>query len=219
MGLIDRDYMHDRRRQRPFSPPPERFNFGTLGMALVFCAALFFLYKVADWKLDHRSAQPAHQRQAAPPVQAAALPNPAPLHPLLPTQPAPAPQPLPDATAGIARVTKCVADGGGTSYGDAACPRGSASSQITMRANHNLMAAVRPEAPRRAEVPAEQATVVAQTRSVDKAAARNTECRLLDAEIERLDAQARQPQSAQSQDAISERRRQARDRQFRLHCQ
>lgn len=54
MGFIDRDYMPDRRRQRPFGPPPERFDFGTLGMVLVFCAARFFLYKVAEWKLTSR---------------------------------------------------------------------------------------------------------------------------------------------------------------------
>ena len=217
MGLIDRDYMHDRRRQRPFSPPPERFNFGAPGMVLVFCAALFFLYKVADWKLNHRSAQPADQPRAVSPIQAAALPKPAPLQPLLPTPPAP--QALPDATAGIARVTKCVVNGGGTTYGDAACPHGSASSQISVRADHNLMAAVRPEAPRPAEAPAAQAIVVAQTRSVDDAAAKKAECRLLDTQIERWDAMARQPQSAQMQDWISEQRKQARDRKFRMHCQ
>ncbi|MDB5779350.1 MAG: hypothetical protein JWP93_1715 [Polaromonas sp.] len=55
MGLMDRDYMHDKsRRSRPFSPPPERFRWGTLGMVLVFLALLLFLYKAADWKLHHR---------------------------------------------------------------------------------------------------------------------------------------------------------------------
>ena len=216
MGLIDRDYMRDRRRQRPFTPPPERFTFGTLGMALVFCAALFFLYKVADWKLNHRTAQPADQSRAASPIQAAARPRLAPLQPLLPTQPAP--QALPDAKAGIARVTKCVVNGG-TTYGDAACPHGSFSSQITVRANHNLMAAVRPEAPRPAEAPEGQAIVLAQTHSVDDAATKKAECQLLDTKIERWDAMARQPQSAQMQDWISEQRKQTRDRQFRMHCQ
>ena len=217
MGLIDRDYMHDRRRQRPFSPPPERFHFGTLGMALVFCAALFFLYKVADWQLNHRSAQPVHQPRPASPSQSAAQPKPAPPQPLLPTQPAP--QALPDATAGIARVTKCVMNGGGTTYGDAACPRGSASSQLTVRANHNLIAAVRREELRPAEATAEQAIVVAQTRSVDDAPTKTAECRSLDTQIERWDAMARQPQSPQMQDWISDQRKQARDRQFRMHCQ
>lgn len=217
MGLIDRDYMHDRRRQRPFSPPPKRFNFGTLGMALVFVAALFFLYKVADWKLNHRSAQPVNQPHSASPVQAAALPRPASFQPWLPTQPAP--KALPNAAAGIAKLTKCVANGGGTTYGDAACPRESASSQLTMRANHNLMAAVRPEASRPTEVPAGQAIVVAQTPSVDHAAAKKAECRALDMQIARWDAMARQPQSAQAQDWISDQRKQARDRQFRMRCQ
>lgn len=81
------------------------------------------------------------------------------------------------------------------------------------------MAAVRPEARSPAEAPVEQAIVVAQTRSVDDAAAKKAECRSLDTQIERWDAMARQPQSAQMQDWISEQRKQARDRQFRMHCQ
>ena len=216
MGLIDRDYMHERRRLRPFSPPPERFNVGTLGMALVFCAALFFLYKVADWKLNDRAAQPAEQPRSAPPTQSAARTAPAPRQPLLP--PPPAPQALPDATAGIAKVTKCVAKGGGTTYGDTACPLGSASSRITVRAEHNLMAAVRPQAPHPADAPAEQAIVVEQTHSVDGAATTKAECRSLDTQIERWDAMARQPQSVQTQDWIRDERKKARDRQFRLSC-
>jgi len=217
MGLIDRDYMHEKRRQRPFSPPPERFNVGTLGMALVFCAALFFLYKVADWKLNHRAAQPAEQPRSTPPTQSAARAAPAPRQPLLPTPPAP--QALPDTTAGIAKVIKCVAKGGGTTYGDAACPLGSASSQITVRAEHNLMAAVRPqEAPRPGEASAEQAIVVVQTHSADDAAIKNAECRSLDTQIVHWDAMARQPQSAQSQDWITGERKKAWDRQFRLSC-
>ena len=211
MGLIDRDYIHDRRRQRPLSPPPERFNFGALGMTLVFIAALFFLYKVADWKLNHRSAQPADRPHTAPPVQAAALPPPAPLQPT--------PQARPDSAAGVATVTKCVAHGGGITYGDAFCPQGSASSQITLRANHNLMAAVRLQAPLPTEAPTEQAIVVAQTPLVDDAAAKKAECRSLDTQIERWDAMARQPQSAQTQDWISAQHKQARDRQFRMRCQ
>ena len=206
MGLIDRDYMHDRRRQRPFSPPPERFNFGTLGMALVFCVVLFFLYKVADWKLNHGAAQPVHQPRAASPIQPAARLAPAPS------------QALPDATPGIAKVTKCVGNNGGTTYGDAACPKGSASSQLTLRANHNLMAAVRPQAPRPAEPPEEPAVAVAQTHSGDDAAVKKAECRSLDTQIERWDAMARQPQSAQTQDWIKDERKKARDKQFRLSC-
>lgn len=44
------------------------------------------------------------------------------------------------------------------------------------------------------------------------------ECKALDAEVDRFDVQARQPQSGQMQDWIRGRRQAARDRQFALHC-
>lgn len=43
---------------------------------------------------------------------------------------------------------------------------------------------------------------------------KQAECAALDARIKALDAQARQPQTGQSQDRISAERRKARDRQF-----
>ena len=214
MGLIDRDYMHDKRRQRPFSPPPERYGFGTLGMAFVFCVVLFFLYKVADWKLNHRGAQPASQSGAQTAQQTAPRPAQAPIQ-ALPRQSVH--QSTPNETAGISKVTKCVVNGS-TSYGDAACPRDSLSSQITTRANHNLIAAVRPELPRPTEVLAEQPILVVQNGSFNDAAAKKAECQLLETQIEQWDARARQPQSAQMQDWITDQRKKARDRQFRIPC-
>ena len=44
------------------------------------------------------------------------------------------------------------------------------------------------------------------------------ECKALEARITSLDAMARQPQSAQTQDWIAGKRKEARDRQFRLRC-
>jgi len=44
------------------------------------------------------------------------------------------------------------------------------------------------------------------------------ECKALDDEIRQLDEWARHPQYAASQTRIAERRRQARDRQFRMRC-
>ena len=224
MGLIDRDYMHEKkRRQRPFAPPPGRFDFGTLGMALVFCAALFLLYKVADWKLNQRAAQPVSAHPpgaAAPPAQAFARPPQAPLQ-RLPSQPslAAVPDTQADASTVVTHVNKCVLNGS-THYGDAACPAGSLSSQITTRSNHNLMTAARPQAPRAAEAPAEApASPVAQNGSYNAAAARKAECQALETQIAHWDAMARQPHSGQGQDWISEQRKQARDQQFRLHCQ
>jgi len=50
------------------------------------------------------------------------------------------------------------------------------------------------------------------------AATKIAECKALDVEITQLDAMARQPQSGQAQDQISERKRKVRDRQFGLKC-
>lgn len=213
MRLMDRDDMHEKsRRQRPFSPPPERFKLGTLGIALVFVALLFFLYKAADWKLN--------QRPASHPV-AESAPQPAGHSIPAPTQPLPA-QPVhqnsANAAAGISQVTKCVVNGR-TSYGDAACPQGSVSSQVTTRANHNLMAAVRPTAASPAEAaPTIQHIVEVQTPSINDAAARKAECASLDSQIKHWDSMARHPQGAQTQDWISAQRKQVRDRQFRIRC-
>jgi len=214
MGLMDRDYMHEKRHQRPFSPPPERFDLGTLGMALAFVVALFFLYKVADWKLNHRAAQRASQALAESALQIAPRPAQAPTQ-ALPTQPAD--QNTPNATAGISKVTKCVVNGR-ISYGDGSCPQGSVSSQITTRANHNLIAAVRPEALSQIEAPAIQHIVEVQTSSFN-VAAKKSECQSLNAKIEHWDAMARQPQGAQTQDWIRDQRKKARDRQFLIRCQ
>ena len=158
MGPMDRDYMHDKsRRQRPCSPPPERFKLGT-------------------------------------------YPNSS------------------NAAAGISQITKCVVNGR-TSYGDAACPQGSVSSQVTTRANHNLMAAVRPTAASPTEATATtQHIIQVQTSSISDAAVKKTECDWLDSQIKHWDSMARQPQGAQMQDWIREQRKQARDRQFRIRC-
>lgn len=213
MGLMDRDYMHEKsRRQRPFSPPLERFKLGTLGIALVFVVLLFFLYKAADWKLNHRPA-PQPIAESAPQPARPLLPAPGPALPMQPAHPSNS-----NADAGISQVTKCVANGR-TSYSDVTCPQGSVSTQVTTRANHNLMAAVQPTAASPAEAgPTIQHIVEVQTPSINDAAARKAECEWLDSQIKYWDSMARQPQGAQTQDWISAQRKQARDRQFRIRC-
>lgn len=47
---------------------------------------------------------------------------------------------------------------------------------------------------------------------------KQNECPYIDARIKQLDQLARQPQSGQAQDAISEERRRLRDRQFQIPC-
>jgi hypothetical protein len=212
MGLIDRDYMHEKRRQRPFSPPPERFKLGTLGMVLVFVMALFFLYKAADWLLNQRAVQRVAQPAAEPASKF--IPSPLPAQALAAQ---PAYQNRTGTTAGTSRVTKCVANGK-TSYGDGSCAQGSISSQITTRADHNLIAPVRPQAVTSAEAPAMQPIVEVQTNSPSDAAVKMAECQSLEAQIERWDAMARQPLGAQTQDSIRDQRKKARDRQFQIRC-
>ncbi|MBG6078084.1 hypothetical protein [Polaromonas sp. CG_9.11] len=207
MGLIDRDYMHDKsRRRRPFSPPPERFSWATLGMVMVVVALLFFLYKAVDWKLNQPSAPQPVAEQASQPARQP-----------IPAQPAF--QNDSNAAAGISQVTKCQLNGR-TSYSDAACPQGSVSSQLSTRANHNLMAAVRPTALIPAETePTAPRIVEVKAHSFSDATARKTECDGLDSQIRHWDSMARQPQGVQTQDWISAQRKQARDRQFRMGCQ
>lgn len=54
---------------------------------------------------------------------------------------------------------------------------------------------------------------------VNTHAARQSECKALDARVTHLDAMARQPQGAQMHDWIRSERKQARDRQFEIRCQ
>ena len=218
MGLMDRDYMHDKHRQRLFSPPPTRPGTSTLAMVLIFIAILFALYKIADWKLQQRAAQTARQPSAAK-TGSAAIETVTPAAQAL----APVPRPQQDthgADAATQLVTKCVTKGK-TSYGDGPCAQGAAASQIRTRSDHNLMAAVQPE--RINAAPAEERTsprsAVAQNSPVaDVAANKKAECQFLDARIAELDALSRQPQSPQTQDWIRDERKKARDRQFRLSC-
>ena len=215
MGLMDRDYMHEKHRQRPFSPPPERSGMSTLGMVLIFVIALFALYKVADWKLKQRAAElaakPATVMVPTPverPAEAPAQP-----FPRRPTYPN-----MPEQTAGIHVVTKCVVNGK-TSYGDSSCTQGAVTTHVTTRTNHNIVAAVRAEAVPQTEEPANRTIVVTHNNPAADAAAKKVGCQFLNAEIERLDAMGRQPQSPQMYDWIREERKKVRDQQFRIPCQ
>ena len=215
MGLMDRDYMHEKHHQRPFSPPPARSGASTLVMVLIFLAVLFGLYKIADWKLHQRAADLTRQQTAEKAAKTVAKPAAPATQAFIP-----APNSMPDATAGTQRVTKCVTNGK-TSYGDGPCAQGAVVSQVRTRTDHNLMAAVRPETvsvtPTEARIGPR--IVVAQNNpAADAAAAKKAECQFLNAEIERLDALSRQPQSPQMQDWIRDERKKARDQQFRLSC-
>jgi len=61
-------------------------------------------------------------------------------------------------------------------------------------------------------------TTSTSSSSGNPAAARKAECAALEAQISNYESMARQPQSAQTQDWISEQQRKARDRQFSIKC-
>lgn len=213
MGLMDRDYMHNRDRPRPFSPPPERF--GTLGKTLIVVVVLALLYLAADWTLNQRTPGKVKHQAPAEPER---IERPAAASKPLPSQAIPEPtyQSVPETYGNTRTVTKCVVNGK-TSYGDGDCGRGATASQVTTRTDHNVMQPVRPSTAPQRELPYVQETVVIQsTAAVDS---NKSECTWINEQIKRLDAMARQPQSGQTQDGITAERKKLRDRQFRIPCQ
>ena len=208
MGLTDRDDMHSRDRPRPFSPPPERM--GTLGKVLIFVVVLALLYLAADWKLN----QPARDLAKRRATDAAQTPRPATTPPL---QQAPSPIATPHTSGNSQTVTKCVVNGR-TSYTDDSCNPAAKTSQLVIKENHNLMAAVRVPGTIPEEQPAPQYSSFAQASPDDNYAAMKAECKALDERIQYLDAFARQPQSGQAQDWIRDERKKTRDRQVRIPC-
>lgn len=154
-------------------------------------------------------------------LTAATAPEPAPAAAPAPTAlPAPAarPAPVPAAPAapGDTVVTRCV-QAGRTTFTDGDCAPGAQASELRVQRDLNLAdgAAHLPRArPQRAPQAAAAPGGNAARAGID----RRSECAALAPHIDRLDAQARQPQSGQMQDWISERRHQARSRQFQLRC-
>lgn len=268
MGLIDRDYMHERRRSRPpespFSPPEP--TLGTWVPAILGIACLaFFSYKLYQWTGPKKAPQtPAAQLSTAT-TDPQSGPS-SPTHPTQEQQSARAPQ-----SAGGKTVIRCVSPSGVT-LSDGPCEANQA-----VRSVARYSTPLHPPAPAQLEqrqappasvtiylckayngamfwaeahcnqhnalidrvgsvpgnlswdpkvqlVRQEQASALASSQSPmitvtsNDAEARNQECRDLDAHIANLDAFARQPLDAPSQDRIRERRMVARDRQFALRC-
>jgi len=129
--------------------------------------------------------------------------------------PSPAPQPR------IERVTKCLSNAGAASYSDGPCPAGKRGATVELRPDSNLADGMSPEA-RAASVQqnreAAQAMAAHERRVAQQVDGTVSACADIDARIAWLDAAARQPQSAWTQDDLRARRKQARDRQFALRC-
>jgi hypothetical protein len=218
MGLMDRDYMHEKRPRQAFTPAPEKSAVQTLFMVLVFVAALFLLYKLADWQLNKRD------RVFAAPSVAVVQPTPSQTSTSSEASPPPRQQgshtypEAPESTAGNRIVTKCVVNGK-TSYGDGSCASGAVAVQVTTRADHNIMAPVRVAATVTTETAYRSAPVsVAQNTAPSEDAGKKLECQSLETHIQHLDSMGRQPQSGQMMDWIRDERTKARDRQFRIPC-
>lgn len=182
-------------------PPPER------GVPLGAWLAGLVLLGVLALQLLRLTAAPAPE-----PAPAAA---PAPTAPPAPAA-RPAPVPAAPAAPGDTVVTRCV-QAGRTTFTDGDCAPGAQASELRVQRDLNLAdgAAHLPRArPQRAPQAAAAPGGNAARAGID----RRSECAALARHIDRLDAQARQPQSGQMQDWISERRHQARSRQFQLRC-
>ena len=65
MGLIDRDYMHEKRSGSASMRAPDKSATGTLFKVLIVVAALFLLYKLAGWQLAKRTNTSAAESMTA----------------------------------------------------------------------------------------------------------------------------------------------------------
>lgn len=125
------------------------------------------------------------------------------------------------ASVHAASLYMCRSYGGGTFWSSATCSTHNALIERIVNVPDNLPfdqqvqlgEQARSDARRLTAAPAINHTVVTNN-------AQNTrnECASISERIQYLDSLARQPQSGQTQDQISEERKQLRDRQFRIQC-
>ena len=218
MGLIDRDYMNEKRPRQAVTHAAENSAVSTLFMVLVFVVALFFLYKLADWHLNQRARGfPAQSEPSVQPTPHQAPPR-REAYPLQREQGSRTYPEAPEPTAGNHVITKCIVNGK-TSYGDGSCTGGAVTTQVTTRADQNIMAPVRAAATVTTQTTYSPApAAVTQNTASSDYAAKKMECQSLDTYIQHLDSMSRQIQSGQTMDWIKDERKKARDRQFRIPC-
>lgn len=114
-------------------------------------------------------------------------------------------------------VYRCTINGAVT-YSDEICP---GAKKIDARPASSGFIAERPRAAvRRAQAPSAETLSVlsAGSTSATEKARRDVRCAWIEAEIERIDALARQGQSASAQDSLRERRRKLVDEKYGLKC-
>lgn len=202
---MDHDFLKGDSRERPFTPPPEQPVLRWLGALFTLLALLYAGYRVIEWKNYRPPPDPTKQtpNDSSHATKQASVPPPQ--------------TSVPSVSDPETRtVTKCMINGK-TSYGDGSCAGGVAT-QVTTKANYNLMAAVRPRAPAQTEEPVRQTTTVTKDEPTSSAMWVKTRCEALEAKIASLDAMGRQPQTPQTYDWIRDERKKARDEQFRIPC-
>jgi hypothetical protein len=195
-------------RPRPFSPPPVARGFGTVQIVLFVALTVAAIYGMYRWAFEQQVSAPKKQPPAAAASAQKAMPPPEVVQPA----------PRSAATANARAVGKCVINGK-TSYSDQGCPQGATASQLLTDLDHNLIAGLTPSQLNASKLIQDQEPPANSFTAPSNAVLSSEEkCGLIDAEIARLDALARQPQSGQSQDRITQTRKEWRDRQFRIRC-
>lgn len=243
MGLQDRDYMHDRRRQSsPFTPPQtKRSSLFVVGIFLALAVGLYLGY---DWLIAQKVAGEWRQKRGVlqptpgPQVGVDRLPSgwqrcvvngqtvfsPS-VCPSLGTDNARGMRPIPPATRqapqkteGLITLYHCKAYDGGTFWVTAHCNqhRALVDRMVDVPANLTFSQQVEvAEGRRRAAAALQNAPQVVVS---SPALGNRRQCAALAQQIQHWDAMARQPQSAQMQDWIRGERHTTRDRQRTLRC-
>jgi hypothetical protein len=245
VGLDDRDYMRERHRNhfnrttdrpRPFSPPEQSTS---LLLIIGFWMILaFVLYKGYGWWQDKQQDDRAARQAAAMQSQMAHRAEREPQRTdvqesLVRVQPttrsaAPAPvralsedsrqQSAAPSTGGT--IFLCKAYNGGTFWAQAHCNQHNAliDSMVSVPAGLPFEQQVQIAQQHRQAMAQTIYAAPAPDATPDPSVANRAQCKSLDARVEQLDAMARQPHSAQTQDWIRGERKAARDRQFALRC-
>jgi hypothetical protein len=225
MGLADRDYMRDRHRDaigssRPFGPPEPSVGL-TLWMILLITGLAYGSFKLWTWFNVKNSPSAAQNSTVTPPTP----PSKARTHPGLtgnwdPNREVAATPPVPSQQNSQTHVViKCIVNGA-TLYvqSESECTAHAKKTILVINSRQNLSDAVRP--PQETTPPpihVVQAAPAPQT-AVDPNVHKKALCQSYEEEIKYVDARARQPISAGEQDDLAERRKKARDAQFRLRC-
>ncbi len=213
MGLIDREYMHER---SAFAPTAEPSAIRTLITVLLLVASLFALYRFLESyqnkQADNPRLRPSQmvQPHAFPPVE---LPHGGHRSELSTFEN------LPEHRSNNRIVTKCTINGK-ISYGDGPCARGAEAKQVITRNDHNIMAPIRVARRIEPDVTLDAAPAMAMQNSSETSihTSGTLRCQSLELEIKRLDSMSRQPQNGQTMDWINNERKMVRDEQFRIPC-